>query len=178
MRPVARKLGLRFCLVASVFAALAGCIASDAVSSAEVSGVLTEAAMLAAQKLPPSYCLEKKLDGNHVKWPATTDKDGWIDDPLHNGLKFRKVPAAHLGTLPDSAIAIFQSRSSKDCRHKLVFSEPVFTETRSPSGSILEAVVEISDYCPLCGGGYEVRFEKLGNRWVATSEGLVTNIVS
>jgi hypothetical protein len=170
MLDIARK--LRFPFVVTL-ALVGGCSQPSATTKMDISDVLTLAAQEAERKLPKSYCVRSALEPSGVIWPKQAEAGGWVDAPNEKNLKYRKVVGPDTQSLPKSALDVFgESRVERNCRHPLSFHKPVFTQYRTPSGTYLEAMVSISDTCPVCGRGYVVFFRRDEKFWVKQDPGL------
>jgi hypothetical protein len=156
-----------------------GCSRPPTVSESDVSIVLTMAAQESERKLPKSYCVKARMEPSGVIWPKQTESGEWVDAPNEKNLKYRKIVGPDVQRLPESALRLFgEARVEKPCRHLLSFHRPVFIQYRTLSGTYLEAGVSISDVCPVCGGGYEIRFRKTERSWVIQNPGISSTWLS
>lgn len=159
--------------------ALSSCHSKPEITAADLSDVLTQAAAASIKSLPSNYCVEAKLEKSPISLPSATDDQGWVKPPGSSELKYRLVSYPDTDQLPSSALAAFAHQARhEDCRNPIVFAKPSFIETRSASGSEIEAIVSFSNQCPVCGAGYEIHFLKKGQAWELKPPGILKTWVS
>ncbi len=156
-----------------------GCTQAPSISHGDVESVLTLAAAAVNKKLHGSYCIRPKLGNSNVTWEGRVGKDGWITAPDNKNLRYRPLPAPKIETLPNAAMAAFtNSVFASECRHAIEFNKPLFIEMKSQNENYIEASVEFSDRCPVCGFGAVVEFRKINGRWEMTSDGIQQTWIS
>jgi hypothetical protein len=170
-------------IIAGVIAAVGavdGCTETPSVARDDVSDVLAIAALAAAKKLPPTYCLSAKLAPSSANWPGEEASDGWIKSTINPDVQFRRIRNSSLGKMPDTALGTFpQPGAGRDCPHTLVFEEPQFVEVKTSREIYLQTEIYLNDPCPTCGALYSVELiKKAGESWTIGPDGLKTIAVS
>lgn len=171
---------LMFAAAITAVAVFQGCAKKPSISEADVTDVLSMAVFAAAKKLPPTFCLEPKLEPSSVIWPDHPGSEGWYDSAGKPELKYRRVPSPPIKKIPDSALSAFSNGvANGDCRHKLVFQKPEFVEAKSADYADFETVIFFYDPCPTCGASYTVGLTKRpGKSWVMDPAGITVEAVS
>jgi len=158
-------------LFASMVLLVGGCVHAPSISSHDSEAVLISTASELNKKLNSGYCIAPKLDMKGPQWAGQVDKDGWITAPNDKTMRYHPLPAPEITTLPHSALeALSNAKPGANCNHVIVFARPQFIEIRTQTESYIEADVNFSDRCPLCGYGAIARFRKIAGGWRITPE--------
>lgn len=114
-----------------------------------------------------------------MEWAGEVGKDGWITAPNDKKLRYHPMPEINVTSLPPDALLSFtKAKISAYCHHVIVFNKPQFIEMKTPTESFIEAEVNFSDLCGLCGFGAIARFRKVDGVWKMTPAGIEGTWVS
>ncbi|WP_127709341.1 hypothetical protein [Novosphingobium umbonatum] len=150
-----------------------GCARDTSISVRDTENVLTLTAEAANKKLLAGYCIRPDLEDNAEKWAGQIGKDGWITAPNDQKFRYRLLPAPEIASLPRTALAAFnKAQAGVNCHHPIVFEKPQFVEFKFQDKRYVEAYVNFSDRCPLCGYGAVARFRKTEGQWKMAPEGI------
>jgi len=150
-----------------------GCVQSTSISLDDAERVLTLTATAANKKLDAGYCIRPELENSTANWAGQVGKGGWITAPNDANIRYHPLAAPEIRSLPRAALMAFtKAKVDVDCRHSIVFDKPQFIQFKSKNEQHVEAYVNFSDRCPLCGFGSVARFRKVGDHWELTPEGI------
>jgi hypothetical protein len=150
-----------------------GCVQAATINSKDADDVLTLTAIEASKKLHPGSCVSSKLDIAKAEWAGEVEKDGWITSPNDKSMRYHPLEAPAITSLPQTALSAFtKAMIGSDCHHAIVFKRPQFIEIKTKTESYIEAHVDFSDTCGLCGFGAQGRFRKVEGAWKMTSNGI------
>ncbi len=150
-----------------------GCVQAPAINSRDADDVLALTAIAASKKLAPGYCVSSRLDIAKAEWAGEVGKDGWITSPGDKPVRYHPLDAPKVTSLPQNALAAFtKAKINTNCHHVIVFKRPQFIEFKTKTENYIEADVDFSDTCGLCGFGAQGRFRKIGGEWKMTSNGI------
>lgn len=164
----------------TIFAAsLVSCSPGQSISDEDGSSTLKAAVKMIARsrKLPANACISANLEAAGGEIPGK-EGDGWIR-PEGSHIAYRLLRGPKINRLPPEVAAVIPMRMRDlACDHHLVIHLPQYFQTIEAGHETTVAFVNISDRCPLCGGGYQIMFIKTGEHWKAEQSDLQTTWIS